>query len=262
MKQLLDLFGDIQPFLESNTDISPATRAKLLSMFSDEQQKSYLMVELAVTIDAAMPFVKATYSLDGDGPLALTCYEAISALNAAARQAYYPNLQAVAHTVSFGDSDAEQELIVYAKSCVQPGIAYYFQQLSSSTKEPLKAFKAARPFSPYKLQEVKPSTGAIDAFVSFHFLSSNISALLEEFPLYIAAAEDVNISYDPLQFWKQHENDLPAWSQAARQILLAQPSSAASEQVFSLLRNSFGERQHSSLQDYIEASLMLQYNKR
>ena len=91
MKQLLDLFGDIQPFLESNTDISPATRAKLLSMFSDEHQKSYLMVELAVTIDAAMPFVKATYSLEGDGPLALTCYEAISVLNAAARQAYYPN---------------------------------------------------------------------------------------------------------------------------------------------------------------------------
>ena len=133
-----------------------------------------------------MPFVKATYSLDGDGPLALTCYEAISALNAAARQAYYPNLQAVAHTVSFGDSDAEQELIVYAKSCVQPRIAYYFQQLSSSMKEPLEAFKAARPFSPYKLQGVKPSTGAIDAFVSFPFLSSNISALLrEEFPLYI-----------------------------------------------------------------------------
>ena len=262
MKQLLDLFGDIQPFLESNTDISPATRAKLLSMFSDEQQKSYLMVKLAVTIDAAMPFVKATYSLEGDGPLALTCYEAISALNAAARQAYYPNLQAVAHTVSFGDSDAEQELIVYAKSCVQPGIAYYFQQLSSSMKEPLEAFKAARLFSPYKLQEMKPSTGAIDAFVSFPFLFSNISALKAEFPLYIAAAENVDISYDPLQFWKQHENDLPAWSQAARQIYsLFSHILLLHNEFFSLLRNSFGERQHSSLQDYIEASLMLQYNK-
>ena len=153
MKQLLDLFGDIKPFLKSNTDISPATRAKLLSMLSDQQQKPHLMVELAVTIDAAMPFSRATYKLEGDGPLALTCYEAISALNVAARQAYYPNLQAVTHTMSFGDADVEQELIiiVYAKSCVQPGIAYYFQQLSSSMKEPLEAFKAARLFSPYKL---------------------------------------------------------------------------------------------------------------
>ena len=65
---------------------------------------------------------------------------------------------------------------------------------------------------------MSPSTGAIDAFVFPPFPSSDISSLKEEFPLYIAAAEDVD--YDPLQFWKQHENDLHAWSQAARQILL------------------------------------------
>ena len=53
------------------------------------------MVELAVTVDAGMPFVQAMYNLEGDGPLALTCYETISALNAAARQAYYPNLRTV-----------------------------------------------------------------------------------------------------------------------------------------------------------------------
>ena len=30
--------------------------------------------------------------------------------------------------------------------------------------------------------------------------------------------------------------------------------------MFSSLRNLFGERQNTSLQDYVEASLMLQYN--
>ena len=88
MKQLMDLFGDVQPFLEDNTSISPATRGKLLGILQNSQEKAYLMVELAVTIDAAMPFVKATYVLEGDGPLALSCYETISALNAAARQAH------------------------------------------------------------------------------------------------------------------------------------------------------------------------------
>jgi len=63
-------------------------------------------------------------------------------------------------------------------------------------------------------------------------------------------------------FWKRHESDLPNWSRAARQVLLVQLSSAASERVFSLLKNSFGDRQNSALQDYIEASLMLQYNNR
>ena len=96
----------------------------------------------------------------------------------------------------------------------------------------------------------------------FPFLSSQISTLKEEFPLYVAASEDIDPSYDPLQFWRQHEQSLPAWSQAARQIILIQPSSAALERVFSLLMNSFAERQNSSLQDYIEASIMMQYNNR
>ena len=52
MKQLHDLFGDL---LDSNADISPATRGKLLSMVKDPQQKPYLMVELAVTIVASYP---------------------------------------------------------------------------------------------------------------------------------------------------------------------------------------------------------------
>ena len=45
------------------------------------------------------------------------------------RQVYYPNLQSVAHTMSFGDADVEQEQIVYGKSSVQPEVAYYFRHI-------------------------------------------------------------------------------------------------------------------------------------
>lgn len=85
LKQVLDLFGDVLPFLE---DFPPATCAKLLDMLNDPRQKPYLMVELAVTIITGLPLVKTTYALEGDGPLALTCYETISTLNNAARQAH------------------------------------------------------------------------------------------------------------------------------------------------------------------------------
>ena len=260
MKQLMELFGDVQPFLEENASISPATRTKLLGMLLNQQEKAYLMVELAVTIDAALPFVRATYLLEGDGPLALSFYEAISSLNSAARQANYSNLSAVASTLSAGDTDMEEHLIAHATSCVQPGISYYFQQLATNMKGPLEAFKAARLLSPSKLSEMNPGVMAVESLGSFPFLSSLIPALKDEFPQYIALAEDVDPSYDPLLFRKRHESNLPNWSKAARIVLLVQPSSAASERVFSLLRNSFGERQNSSLQDYIEASLMLQYN--
>ena len=59
-----------------------------------------------------------------------------------------------------------------------------------------------------------------------------------------------------------YATDLLIWSSAAKQIFLVQPSSAASERVFSLLKASFKDQQESSLQDYVETSLMLQYNKR
>ena len=178
-------------------------------------------------------------------------------MNAAARQANYPNLQALARDLSAGDPNKGEDFSQYAKSCVQPGIAYYFQHM----KQACEAFKTTCLFSPSKLHEMI-GLEAVDALVAFPSLSVEIAALKEEFPLYTATAEDVDPSYDPLLFWKQHESTLPYWSQAARHILLLQPSSASPEKVFSLLRNLFGEHQHSSMHDYIEALLMLQYKKR
>ena len=40
------------------------------------------------------------------------------------------------------------------------------------------------------------------------------------------------------------------------------PNSASCERVFALLKNMFGEEQMSTLADYIQAALMLRYNKR
>ena len=47
----------------------------------------------------------------------------------------------------------------------------------------------------------------------------------------------------------------PNWKEVAAKLLLLQPSSAAAERVFSLLKNSFGEQQLNSLENYLEASL-------
>ena len=49
---------------------------------------------------------------------------------------------------------------------------------------------------------------------------------------------------------------------APQRSLLVQPSSAAAERVFSILNSSFGDKQQHALEDYIEASIQLQYNCR
>ena len=96
----------------------------------------------------------------------------------------------------------------------------------------------------------------------FYNFTTLIDDLKSELPMYLAAAEDVSSQTDPFVWWKSHETQLPIWSKAFRLVVLVQPSSAASERVFSILSNSFSTRQESSLEDYIQLSVMLQYNNR
>ena len=61
---------------------------------------------------------------------------------------------------------------------------------------------------------------------------------------------------DELEWWRRNKVFLPAWSQAAQKAFLLQQSSATVECVFSFIC------QANSLEDYLEASIMLQYNSR
>ena len=66
---------------------------------------------------------------------------------------------------------------------------------------------------------------------------------------------------ETLYWWKGHKQHLPNWSKALEDVLLVQPSSAAAERVFSMLKASFSHQQDHSLQDYIDTSLFLQFNR-
>ena len=162
----MDLFGDVEPFLQAVT-ASPTTVEKLLSVLRNNNERKLLQVELAATIDAGMPFVKTTYNLEGDGPLVLTCYDTIGALNTAARQAHYPNVDGIAEHIA-ADAQEKSDLVQHANRCVQPGITYYFQQICTNVKSALEAFKAAaRLFSPFRLTEINPSVASIDSLTAF-----------------------------------------------------------------------------------------------
>ena len=76
----MELFGDVQPFLETTEDVGLVTCAKKRLIFDDPQKRALLQLELAVTIDAGRPFVQAVYRLEGDGPLALVCFEELDKL--------------------------------------------------------------------------------------------------------------------------------------------------------------------------------------
>ena len=74
LAKLLSTFGDVFTLLEDE-DISPANANKLRAILSDAAKTRKLKIELAATVDCMEPFVKTTYSLEGDGFLALETYE-------------------------------------------------------------------------------------------------------------------------------------------------------------------------------------------
>ena len=160
------------------------------------------------------------------------------------------------------DLTAQHHWTVYAKNCIKPGIDYFHQRLGDDEVNLVNAFKAARLFSPSKTNEMQPSTNDIDNLQAFLFLLNDMDGLKAEFPSYLAHATDVSSTIDTLRWWEDHRSDLPAWSSAVRKGFVPQPSSAAAERVFSLLKNTFGDQQQTSLSVYVEASLMVQYNKK
>ena len=61
-------------------------------------------------------------------------------------------------------------------------------------------------------------------------------------------------------FWTKHKL-LPAWTEFAHLCMLLDPSSACVERAFSILKYLYNDQQSMSLQDKVEASLMLRFNR-
>ena len=97
--------GDIKGFLRKECVGSNATHLKLLSFLTDVEKKAKLQLELAVLIDWGHSFVKAIYSLDENGPLAVNYYKATETVRAAIHSSHIPNVQA---TVSCSDDIKQQ----------------------------------------------------------------------------------------------------------------------------------------------------------
>ena len=62
---------------------------------TDPQRLIDLKLELAVTVDVGLHFVKATYYLESDGPLLFSCHEKLKAVAEAFQTPHFPNVRAV-----------------------------------------------------------------------------------------------------------------------------------------------------------------------
>ena len=268
-KQLMEQFGDVQRFIDDmvREKVAPQTSRQLADFFADVNKVISLKLELAALIDVGEVFVKATYVLEGDGPLVLSCFETLQGVCNACQNVHLPNVHAVA--VAIVDADPAQNVAALeqeAKRSVQPAIEWFLRKFNVELHNTLSTFKAARIMCPVTVQWLRPTPANVEALRQFPFLDSNdvINDLVTEMPNYLAAAQDVIMAceQDKVKWWRQQSDNLPHWSSAVMKVLLVQPSSAAAERVFSILNSSFNDSQEHALVDYLQACVMLQYNNR
>lgn len=261
---VMQYFGDVEPFLRENENMAPSCRRHLLEIFDDPVSARDLEIELAAMIDAGQHFVSATYYLEGDGPLAFTCYERLSTLAHAVAVESYPNTEAKAREHAAGNVPLYNQLVAQGKACITPGFRFYQQKFSGEFHTTVRAFRAARLCCPVQVQELHPTAASVAELKLFPFLNNDatIAGLVHELPRYLAIADGAVVESEEgkVRWWSAQERALPNWSAAVKKILLIQPSSASAERVFSILQNTFSNQQDAALEETVEASVMLRYN--
>ena len=96
------------------------------------------------------------------------------------------------------------------------------------------------------------TTESLEKLSIIHFITTSIREnMKKELSTYVAEATGVDASVDVLEWWEKHSTELSMWPDVVQDIVLLQPTSAAAERVFSILKSLLGPQQNHTLQDYV-----------
>ena len=260
----------VNAFLESNEDFAEVSRRRL----SDSIQQSSLQirVEQAALMEMEMEkFVKATYTLEGDGALVFIAFQQLEELRQFIHVQNFATLTRVVQKLFPLNVVEQQRWYLYGlRECLMPAFQYFLETSANDAiiSRSIRVFQAVQLFNPRVVKTSRPVDGDVDWIRAVLFLSDNntIQPLKDELPAYLVMVGNIPDDFDALagtwQWWRNNAAEIPFWASAVKKIALVQPSSAAAEKVFSLLVTVFGDQQHDALEDYIEAALMLRVNNR
>lgn len=94
----MEQFGDVQRFIDDmvRENVAPQISRQLVDFFSHLNKVISLKLELAALVDVGEVFVKATYILEGDGPLVLSSFATLQGVCNACQNVHLPNVHAAA----------------------------------------------------------------------------------------------------------------------------------------------------------------------
>lgn len=103
-----------------------------MEIFNSPADSKDLELELGAFVDGGNHFVSATYYLEGDGPLVLSCYERLATVFNAVAVAAYPNVEGVARHQAVGNLPLYNQLVAKARACINPGLHFFRESLAKS----------------------------------------------------------------------------------------------------------------------------------
>lgn len=153
MKQVLEYFGDVKPFLRENESdhLATATTGQLLDIFNGASDAKELELEPAVLVDGGSRFVTATYYPEGDEPLIFSCYERLASVSHWVAVDAYPNLEGVARRQANGNLALCNQLVTRKKQCISLELRVFQRKLSQEFNDLVRAcFFSTSPRPPPK----------------------------------------------------------------------------------------------------------------
>ncbi len=242
---------------------SPRKLAALLLVVTDIGPDLIIPTTLLEGDGFLMPFVKHEVSK------LLARLDQIVATPQALQNTLYVAQKLVEHADGIAASSADFVQRTNAKldeaiACIQPGIDYANKMYGDNgkLKRTIQVYEACELWNPGYIS----ASTSLDSLVHLKFLDINVrSQLVREFPAYVAVAKTLSVPLTPktlLDFFCKNQKSFSTWSKTSKDICSLAPSEAAAERVFGLADAMFSDQQRHSLQDTMEASVMLRYNDR
>ena len=244
-----------------------------------------LRCELAINMDALLPFVNATFFLEGDGVLCFAVTDKLEELDlhvTAVRAGRHgvPNTLAVArdivrtqrgHLLQAAQDQDVAALVAEQLAKVEPSFVFY-EARKVTLKEQFDVFEACRVFDPTRvgyLQGLPANDVSVKLSLFPFFSAAEVQLLVNTWPAYLVYVNGhppvLNGQGEvPYEAWWTLAGAAghAAWFEAAKKVMILTPSSAAAERVFSMLKALIGDNQQASaLEDYQQTSIMLHYNQ-
>ena len=153
-------------------------------------------MQLAIVVDAASPFVRKTYLMEGNVDIVVDAYNNLQEVATAAVLKYYPNVHVMANKMADGDGDWCTELLQQAERCIQPAINFYlrkFNQIASPMFATVHIYKAIRIFCPVQVHNLQPRIASVDQLCRIPLLNSDapILSVKGELPANLVAVTQV-----------------------------------------------------------------------